>query len=96
MVKQAGALGGQLKRIQKELESKTYESARHGVAVVVRGDMTVKSIRLDPACVDAAKIEGLQDSIARTVNDALLTAKKEAGKEMSRIAGGMGVGNFLR
>jgi len=50
-----------VRKLQKELESRTFEErARMGAVVaVVRGDMSVKSLRIEPKAWDPARPERL-------------------------------------
>ncbi|MFC1453388.1 YbaB/EbfC family nucleoid-associated protein [Verrucomicrobiota bacterium] len=88
MMKQAK----QVRRMQKELAGKTVEcSSGDGlVTVTARGDMSVKSIRIDPQLVDPDRPDRLAKVIAATVNAALDAAKKEAAESMAKLTGGMG------
>lgn len=96
MMKQAATMQRDLKRVQKELSGvKTEGSAGSGrVKVVVSGDMTVDSITIDPDLMrtDPGKVETW---LVDAVNDALGAAKKKAGAEMSKLAGGLGLGSLL-
>ena len=82
----------QLKKMQKGLASRTVEaSSRDGlIRVVAAGDMTVKSVTIDPQAVDPANAGKLEASIVSTVNSALDSAKKAAASDMSGLAGGLG------
>ena len=90
MIKQAANMRKQVKRIQKELQKFSVEGASGHVRVTVLGDMTVKSVEIDPAGLDPARRERLQVMIASAVNNAMRNAKKQAGSEMSKMTGGMG------
>jgi DNA-binding protein YbaB len=72
---------------RKTVEIKSNDG---GVVVVARGDMTIKSITLDPALVQNEKPERLAKLIASTVNGALESCKKAAAAEMADMTGGLG------
>ena len=93
MVRQASAMQRHMKHVQKELERQVVEYAAGGGAVKVtaRGDMTVKQVKIDPALLDPARADKLEDLLVTAVNGALETAKKQAGEQMAKLAGG---GNF--
>ena len=97
MLKQAASMKKEMGKVQKDLAEKSVEHSCDGgrVVVVATGDMTIKSIKVDPAIVDSSQVEKLEGVLVRGVNGALKTAKKEAAREMSRIAGGMGLGGLL-
>jgi DNA-binding protein YbaB len=82
----------QVKKLQKDLEGRLYEAKSPDglVAVVARGDMTVKSIRLDPGAAAPGQAESLGRTIASTVNSALETAKRAAAADMGKLAGDLG------
>jgi nucleoid-associated protein EbfC len=82
----------ELRKLQKEMESKTNEAAsRDGlVAVVARGDMTIKSIRIDPKAMDVAKPDKLAQLIVSTANAALDGVKRAAAKDVAKLSGGLG------
>jgi nucleoid-associated protein EbfC len=96
MMKQAATMQRDLKRVQKELaKQKTEGSAGGGRATaVVTGEMTLESLALDPELMrqDPAKAQALA---VEAVNNALKAAKKKAGAEMSKLAGGLGLGGLL-
>lgn len=88
MIKQVN----QLRKLQKEMESKTQEAAsRDGlVSVVVRGDMSIKSIKIDPRAMDPAHPDTLAQVILKTANSALEASKKAMAGDMAKMSGGLG------
>ena len=82
----------QMKRMQKQLAAKTVEvSSNDGqVTVVARGDMSIKTIRIDPAALDSAKADRLAKTLTSTVNSALDSSKKAAASDMSKLTGSLG------
>lgn len=90
MMKQATAMRKQMKNIQKELAKFTVEGMNGHVKVVAAGDMSIRSVTIDPAALDSGKVDRLQDMIVTAANNALRNAKKQAGSEMSKRAGGLG------
>jgi DNA-binding YbaB/EbfC family protein len=82
----------QVRKIQKELASRTFDAKTNDgtVAVVVRGDMTVKSITIDPKAMDPARPDRLANTIVSMVNSAFDSAKKGAAADMARLTQGMG------
>jgi len=81
-----------LRRLQKEMESKSHEeTSRDGlVSVVVRGDMSIKSIRIDAKAMDPERPDKLAQLIVSTANSALDTGKKQAAADMAKMTGGLG------
>jgi DNA-binding YbaB/EbfC family protein len=92
MMSQANAMRKQMKKMQKELAKQVVEvSSNNGkVTVAVRGDMTVKEVRIDPSALTDLKLERLEKIIMTTVNSALNASKKAAGAEMAKMSGGLG------
>ena len=97
MLKQAGSMQGEMKKIQKDLASKKAEgSAKDGlVKVVACGDMTIESIKIDSSLIDSSKSADLEEVVAVAVNDALTAAKNMAGAEMSKLTSGLGLDGLL-
>lgn len=87
----------QVRKMQKQLAAKTVEirSTDGTVVVVARGDMTIKSIAIDPRAMDPSRPEQLAKLIASTVNGALDSAKKAASKDMQELTQGMGLGDMF-
>ena len=52
----------------------------------------IKSIEIDPACVDPDDVEMLQDLVLSAVNEAMRMAEEATNSEVSKLTGGMGLG----
>jgi nucleoid-associated protein EbfC len=93
MMKQAVSMQRDLKNVQKQLSKQTVEYAGKGglIKIVARGDMTIESMKIDPQLINAADPQRLEQGVVSAVNGALLAAKEKAGKEMSKLASGMGL-----
>ena len=70
--KQAKMLQEQLTKMQSEMkQTEVTGSAGNGlVTLTLSGENDMKSIKINPQCVDAEDIEGLQDLIKAAYNDA--------------------------
>jgi DNA-binding YbaB/EbfC family protein len=81
-------------RAQAELNEREFTASSGGgmVSVTVTGNKDVKSIVINPACVDPDDVEMLQDLVLTAVNEALRTATKTVEDEIGKITGGMGLG----
>lgn len=81
-----------VKQMQKQLAAKTVSATSRDNIVVVqaRGDMTIKSITLDPAALATIRPDQLERHLVSTVNSALDSAKKAAAADMSKLTGGLG------
>ena len=78
-------------RVQGELENTQVDGSAGGgvVHAVVTGKQELVSVTLDPAAVDPADVEMLQDLIVAAVNDALRGSRELAEEKMAAITGGL-------
>ena len=83
-----------VQRAQAELNERDFTASSGGgmVSVTVNGAKDVKSIVINPACVDPDDVEMLQDLVLSAVNEALRTATKTVEDEIGKITGGLGLG----
>jgi DNA-binding YbaB/EbfC family protein len=83
-----------VQKAQAELNEREFSASSGGgmVTVTVTGNKDVRSIVINPACVDPDDVEMLQDLVLSAVNEALRTATKTVEDEIGRITGGMGLG----
>ncbi len=83
-----------VQKAQAELNEREFTASSGGgmVSVTVTGNKDVKSIVINPACVDPDDVEMLQDLVLSAVNEALRTATKTVEEEIGKITGGMGLG----
>lgn len=97
MVGKAFAMRKQMKKMQKELAKQSVEvkSNNGKIEVAVRGDMSVKWVKIDPSAIAELKHDRLEKVITNTVNSALKAAKKTAGSEMSKMDGLGGLSEML-
>jgi DNA-binding YbaB/EbfC family protein len=80
-----------MERVKAELaEAKVDGTAGGGVVkAVVTGDQKLVSVAIDPAAVDPADVEMLQDLIVVAVNDALRAARELGEAKMAAVTGGL-------
>jgi hypothetical protein len=93
IAKMAQQMQTQMAQAQAELKEMTLEATAGGgaVRVVVTGAQEVRLIEIDPAAVDPAEVEMLQDLVMAAVNDALARSKELERERMASVAGGMGL-----
>ncbi|TVY10848.1 YbaB/EbfC family nucleoid-associated protein [Paenibacillus cremeus] len=93
MMKQVKKMQEQMLKAQEDLANRTIEGTAGGgvVTVTVNGQKKVQSIVIKPEAVDPDDVEMLQDLVLTAVNDALTKAEELAGKEMSKLTGGMNI-----
>ena len=90
-LRQAQQMQVRLKKVQEELESEQVEASSGGgaVKVVCSGKQQVLSVAIDPAAVDPADVEMLQDLVLAAVNEALEKSQEVATQRLGVITGGM-------
>ncbi len=86
----------EMARIQAELEVAEVEGSAGGgvVHVTVTGKQELVSIVIDPAAVDPADVEMLQDLVVAAVNDALRASRELAESKMAAVTGGLRLPGF--
>ncbi len=93
LTRMAQEMQANMARVQQELRDATVEATVGGgaVRVVMTGAQELRSIEIDPATVDPADVELLQDLVFAAVSDALAQSKRLAEEKTADIAGGMGL-----
>lgn len=78
-------------RVQAELQSAKVDGSAGGgvVSATVTGKQELVSITIDPAAVDPADVEMLQDLVVAAVNDALRASRDLAEQKMAAVTGGL-------
>jgi DNA-binding YbaB/EbfC family protein len=91
MLQQAQEMQGRLQQMQQELESKTVTASSGGgmVTVTADGKGQVRSLRIDPAVVNAEDVEMLEDLVIAAVSEAQKKAADMAQEEMQKLTGGL-------
>ena len=85
LMKQAQKMQQDMQRMQQELQTREFRATAYGSKVI-------KSIEIDPACVDPDDVEMLQDLVLSAVNEAMRMAEEATNSEVSKLTGGMGLG----
>ena len=88
----------EMERIQAELATTEVEGSAGGgvVRAVVTGKQELVSVAIDPAAVDPADVEMLQDLVTAAVNDALEASRRVAEQKMGALTAlGGGLGGLL-
>lgn len=91
LMKQAAKMQQQMEQTQSALAARTVEATSGGgaVKVIVRCDGTVATIKIDPAAVNPADAQLLEDMLVSAVNQALEQAKEISNGEMGKITQGL-------
>jgi DNA-binding YbaB/EbfC family protein len=97
LMKQAARMQQQMEQVQKDLAARTVEATSGGGAVKVTAkcDGTIASIKIDPAAVNPADAQLLEDMIVTAVNQALAQAKEISNTEMGRITQGLNLPGMM-
>jgi DNA-binding YbaB/EbfC family protein len=93
IARMAQQVQAQMAQAGEELKETTLEATAGGgaVRVTITGAQEIRAIEIDPAAVDPAEVEMLQDLVMAAVNDAIGRSKQLAEERMARIAGGVGL-----
>ena len=94
LMKQAQKMQQDMQRMQAELQTREFTATVGGgvVKATAYGSKALKSIEIDPSCVDPDDVEMLQDLVLSAVNEAMRMADEAVSSEMGRFTGGMGLG----
>ncbi len=97
MMKQAQQMQAAAERAQEEIAQMEFTATSGGgmVEACVKGDMTVKSIVIDPAAVDPEDVDMLQDLVMAAVNEALRSASEATNEHMNSAMGGMSIPGLM-
>ena len=98
LMKQAQRLKAEMERIQAEAATKTVEGSAGGgmVTAIANGKGELLSVRIDPAAVREEDLDMLQDLITAAANDALRKARELLAQDVSRLTGGLVIGDGTR
>src|ERR1700760_4230361 len=94
LMKQAQQMQEQVLQAQEKLKDETVDASAGGgmVKVTMGGDLTLRSIEIDPEAVDPEDVELLQEMVQAAVNEGLRAAQELAGSKMDGVTGGVGGG----
>lgn len=97
MMKQAQKMQLEAARAQEEIAQMEFTATTGGgmVKVVAMGDMSVKSVSIDPAAVDPEDVEMLEDMILASTNEALRSATEASNARMTSLMGGMKIPGLM-
>ena len=97
LMKQAAKIQRQMEETQSALAAKTVEATSGGgaVKVVAKCDGSLGSIKIDPAAVNPADVQLLEDMIITAVNNALAQAKEISTSEMGKVTQGFNIPGLM-
>ena len=96
-MKQAQRMQQQMEQIQSDLAKKTVEASSGGgaVKVVAKCDGSLASIKIDPAAINPADAQLLEDMLLSAVNQALGQAKEISTAEMGKATAGFNLPGLM-
>lgn len=93
MMQQARKLQAQLAKIQEDLaaETVTGSAGAGAVEITLTGHGQVTKVKIDPAAVDPADVETLEDLVRISLADAQKKVAELSAARMGPLAGGLGL-----
>jgi hypothetical protein len=84
-------LQARMSQLQDSLDRQSVTASSGGGMVTVSADGKgeVKSVKIDPACVDPADVEMLEDLVLAAVNQVQAKARELYEQEMKKATGGL-------
>lgn len=91
MMGQLQKLQEQIQQVQDQLAQETVTASAGGgaVKITVTGDQHCKAVEIDPALLQDADVEMLQDLILTAFNNALESSRNLAAERLGPLAGGL-------
>jgi nucleoid-associated protein EbfC len=88
ILKQAQKMQSKMDDVQKELTQSIIEVETGGGAVKIEisGDQILSSIKIDPGAVDPKDVDGLEDLLLTSVNQAIQESKKYAQEKTEEVS----------
>ncbi len=92
LMRQAQKLQEQMVKTQQELEEREYSAQAGGgmISVTATGKGMLKSIVINPECVDPDDVDILQDMVLAAVNEAIRMGQEAKETELGKLSPGMG------
>ena len=93
MMKQAQQMQAKMATLQKELETREFESSTGGgmVNVQVNGKQELLDITIDKEVVDPNDVEMLQELVKTAINQAMKESQDSVQNAMSKVTGGLSI-----
>ena len=87
----------QLAQAQNEINDMTFEASAGGgmVSAVANGDMSIKSVSVNPAALELGDAEMLEDMICAAVNEALRGVSELSQARLNSVTGGMNIPGLM-
>lgn len=91
MIKQAQKMQDDIAAVQEKLDETEFSVSAGGgmIELTMTGGKVLKSVKLNPDCIDKDSPEDLEDIIIAGVNAMLQKVEEESTKEMEKVTGGL-------
>jgi len=91
MMKQAQEMQSKITELQERLAQMEVDGSAGGgmVRVTMNGKSELRTVSIDPALVNPAEKEVLEDLIVAAANDAKAKVEQRAAEEMRKLTGGL-------
>jgi len=91
MMKQAQKLQEKMNEVQEQLAQTEVAGSSGGgmVQVTLNGKGEVRGVKIDPAVIDSAEAEMLEDLMVAAFNDAKAKVEAHVAERMSELTGGL-------
>ncbi len=92
MMAQVQKMQQDMQEAQEQLAKETVTASAGGGAVkaTMTGGLELVSLEIDPEVIDPEDVEGLQDLVIASVNEAINSSQEMASKRLGGITGGLG------
>lgn len=91
MIRQAQKMQDDIAEVQARLDETEFTASAGGgmIELVMTGGKVLKSVKLNPDCIDRDNPEDLEDIIVAGVNAMITKVEEETAKEMEKVTGGL-------
>ena len=91
MIRQAQKMQDDIAEVQAKLDETEFTASAGGgmIELVMTGGKVLKSVKLNPDCIDKDNPEDLEDIIVAGVNAMITKVEEESAKEMEKVTGGL-------
>ncbi len=93
LLKQAQQMQAKMTTLQKELETREFETSSGGgmVKIKINGKQEIMELKLNPECVDPNDLEMLEELLKTGVNQAVKESQDMVSSAMGKITGGINI-----
>lgn len=91
MIRQAQKMQDDIAEVKARLDETEFTASAGGgmIELVMTGGKVLKSVKLNPDCIDRENPEDLEDIIVAGVNAMISKVEEESSKEMEKVTGGL-------